>query len=61
MSLSRRAVYIVNIIEKLIIAHQEPIEGIKVLILPGHTSNILGYPSKYCNYTSKKKLGGFPH
>ena len=62
-SLSRRAVYIIkfNIIEKLIIAHQELIEGIKVWILPGYTSNILGYPSKYCNYTSKKKLGGFPH
>ena len=22
---------------------------------------MLGYPNKYCNYTSKKKLGGFPH
>ena len=35
------------IIEKLIITHQEPIEGIKVWILLGYKSNILGYPSKY--------------
>ena len=40
--------------EKLIIINQEPIEGIKVWIL-------LGYPSKYCNYTSKKKLGRLPY
>ena len=40
--------------------HLEPIEGIKVWILLGYPSNIPGYPSKYCNYTSKKKLGGFP-
>ena len=39
----------------------EPIEGIKVWILLGYPSNILGFPSKYCNYTSKKKLGWFPH
>ena len=32
------------IIEKLIITHQEPIEGIKVWILLGYPSNILGYP-----------------
>ena len=49
MSLSSRAVFITCIIEKLIITHQEPIEGIKVWIL-------LGYPSKYCNYTSKRNL-----
>ena len=36
-------------------------KGIKVWILLGYTSNILGYPSKYCNNTSKKKLGWFPH
>ena len=30
-------------------------------LLLGHTSNILGYPSKYSNYTSKTKLGRFPH
>ena len=30
-------------------------------ILLGYPSNILGYPCKYCNYTSKKKLGQFPH
>ena len=53
MSLFMQAVYIICIIEKLIITHQEPIEGIKVWIL-------LGYPSKYCNKTSKKKLGWFP-
>ena len=47
--------------EKLIITHQEPIEGIKLWILLGYPSNILGYPSKYCNYISKKKLGWFPH
>ena len=41
--------------------HQEPIEGLKVWILLGYPSNILGYQSKYCNYTSKKKLGRFPH
>ena len=39
-------------IEKLIITHQEPIEGIKVWILHGYPCNILGFPSKYCNYTS---------
>ena len=49
------------IIKKLIITHQEPIEGIKVGILLGYLCNILGYPSKYCNYTSKKKLGRFLH
>ena len=53
--------FITCIIEKLIITHQEPIEGIKVWRLLGYPSNILGYPSKYCNYTSKKKLGQFPH
>ena len=41
--------------------HQEPTEGKKVWILLGYVFNILGYPSKYCNYTSKKKLGRFPH
>ena len=40
--------------EKLIITHQEPIEGIKAWILLGYPSGILGYPSKYCNDTSKK-------
>ena len=30
-------------------------------ILLGYTSNILGYLSKYCNYTSRRKLGRFPH
>ena len=25
-----------------------------------YPSNILGNPRKYCNYTSKKKLGWFP-
>ena len=49
------------IIKKLVITHQEPIEDIKVWILLGYPSNILGDPSKYCNYTSKKKLGWFPH
>ena len=52
--LFRSAVYITSIIEKLIITHQEPIESTKVWIL-------LGCPSKYCNYTSKRKLGRFPH
>ena len=32
----------------------------KVWILLGYISNILGYPSKYCNYSSKKKFGQFP-
>ena len=27
----------------------------------GYLSNILRYPSKYCNYTSKKQFGRFPH
>ena len=49
------------IIDKLIITHQEPIEGIKVWILLGYPCNVLGYPSKYCNYTSKSKLGRFSH
>ena len=35
-------------IEKLIIIHEEPIQGIKVWILLVYPSNILGYPSKYC-------------
>ena len=61
MSLFRRVVYVTSITEKLIITHQEPIEGIKVWILLGYPSNILRYSSKYCNYTSKKKLGQFPH
>ena len=52
-SLFRKAVFKTCIIEKLIIIHQEPIEGMKLWIL-------LGYPTKYCNYTSKKKLGRFP-
>ena len=30
-------------IHKLIITHQEPIEGMKVLLLPGYESNIPGY------------------
>ena len=60
-SLLRRVVYITRIIEKLIITHQKPIEGIKVWILLGYPRNQLGYPSKYCNYTFKKKLGRFPH
>ena len=55
--LFRTAVYINCVIEKLIITHQEPIEGIKVWILLGYPSNILGYPNKYCNYTSKRKWG----
>ena len=33
--------------------HKEPIEGIKVWLL-------LGYPSKFWNYTPKTKLGRFP-
>ena len=37
--------------------HQEPIESIKVWIVLGYPSNILGCISNYCNYTSKKKLG----
>ena len=41
-SLFRRAVYITSIIEKLIITHQGPIEGIKAWILLGYPSNILG-------------------
>ena len=41
--------------------HKEPIEGIKVWLLLRYPSNILGYPSKYWNYTSKTKLGWFPH
>ena len=53
--------YNTSITEKLIITHQEPIEGIKVCILLGYPCNILGYPSKYSNYTSKKKFGHFPH
>ena len=43
------------------ITHQEPIEGIKLWILLGYPSNILGYQSRYCNYFSKRKLGRFPH
>ena len=58
-SLFRRAVFIQ--IDKLIITHQEPTEGIQVLLLLGYPSNIPGYPSKYCNYTSKRKLGRLPH
>ena len=61
MALFRRGVHITCIIEKLIITYHEPIEGIKVWILLVYPSNILGYPNKYCNYTSKKKLGQFPH
>ena len=60
-SLFRREVYITCIIEKLIITHQDPIEGVKVWILLRYPRNILGYSSNYCNYTSKKKLGRFPH
>ena len=41
MSLSRRAVYLTCIIKKIIITHQEPIEGIKVWILLGYPRNIL--------------------
>ena len=41
--------------------HIEPIEGIKVWLLVGYLSNILGYRSKYWNYTSKTKLGRVPH
>ena len=40
-------VYITSIIEKLIITHKEPIEGIKAWILLGYPSNIFGYPRKY--------------
>ena len=29
----------------------------KSVDIAGYPSIILGYPSKYCNYTSKKKLG----
>ena len=61
MSLFRRAAWITCIIDKLIITHQEPIEGIKVWILLGYPCNILGFRSKYCNYTSKMKLGQFPY
>ena len=46
----------VGIIENLIITHQKPIEAIKC----GYPCHKLGYPSKYCNYTSKMKLGQFP-
>ena len=60
-SIFRRAVYTTFIIEKLIITHQEPILGIQVWILLGYPSNILGYPSEYCKYTSMMKLGWFPH
>ena len=42
------------IIDKWIITYQEPIKGIKVRLL-------LGYPSKYRNYTSKKQFLQFPH
>ena len=59
-SLFGSAVFITFITEKLIITHREPIEGPKVWILLGYPCNILGYPSKYCNYISKKKLGWFP-
>ena len=41
--------------------NKEPIEGIKVWLLLLYSSNILGYPSKYWNYISKKKLGQFLH
>ena len=33
------------ITEKILITHQQPIEGIKVQILVGYPYNILGYPS----------------
>ena len=36
-------------------------KGTKVWILLGYPCNVLGYPSKYCNYTSNKKLGRFSH
>ena len=36
-------------------------EDPKVWLLLGYPSNILGYSSKYGNYTSKKQLGQFPH
>ena len=42
-----RAVFITSIREKLIITHQEPIEGIKLWILLGYPSNILGYQVIY--------------
>ena len=51
--------YVKSNMEKIIITHQEPIEGIKVWILLGYLSNILLYPSKYCNYTSKNKFHPF--
>ena len=35
--------------------------SIKVWLLLGYPSNILGYPSKYWNYTSHTKFGQFPH
>ena len=49
------------IIDKWIITHKEPIEGIKVRLLLGYPSKIYGYPSKYRNYTSKIQFGLFPH
>ena len=49
------------IIEKVIITHQEPRESMKVWLLLEYISYILGYPSKYCDCTSKRKLGRFPH
>ena len=42
MSLFRRAV----VTEKLMNRWEEPIKGIKVWLLLGYPSNILGYPSK---------------
>ena len=33
----------------------------KSVVFLGYPSNIFAYPSRYCNYTSKKKLGPFPH
>ena len=53
--------FITCIVEKFIITYQEPIEGIKVWILLRFPCNILWNPSKYFNYTSKKKLGLFFH
>ena len=47
--------------DKWIITHQEPIEGIKVRLLLRYPSNILEYPTKYQNFTSKKQFGWFPH
>ena len=41
--------------------HKEPIEGVKVWLLLGFPSNILGYPSKYQNHTYKNRFGQFPH